>query len=71
MSSWQEWIVGILIVLCIARMVYSIFLFFRRARENKSPCTTCVSGCELKDMMDRKRKECQTKKKSAKKKCCG
>lgn len=71
MSNWQEWVVGILVVACIIRMVYGIFLFFRQAREKKNPCSTCVTGCELKDMMETKRKECGAKKKSAKKKCCG
>ena len=55
MNNWQEWVVGVLVVLCIARVVYGIFLFFRRTRENQNPCDSCVSGCELKDMMDKKR----------------
>lgn len=71
MSNWQEWAVGILVVLCMARLIYGIFLFFRRTKENSNPCSTCVTGCELKDMMEKKRNECQTKKKSTKKNCCG
>ena len=66
MINWQEWVVGVLVVLCIARIIYGIFLFFRRTRENKNPCDSCVSGCELKDMLEKKRKECGVKKKSAK-----
>ena len=54
MNNWQEWVVGVLVVLCIARVVYGIFLFFRRTRENQNPCDSCVSGCELKDMMEKK-----------------
>ena len=68
MSNWQEWVVGLLVVLCIARVVYGIFLFFRRTQENQNPCESCVSGCELKDMMETKRRECDVKKKSTKKK---
>ena len=49
MNNWQEWVVGVLVVLCIARVVYGIFLFFRRTRENQNPCDSCVSGCELKE----------------------
>ena len=71
MNNWQEWVVGVLVVLCIARVVYGIFLFFRRTRENQNPCDSCVSGCELKDMMEKKRRECDVKKKSTKKNCCG
>ena len=71
MNNWQEWVVGVLVVLCIARVIYGIFRFFRRTRENQNPCDSCVSGCELKDMMEKKRRECDVKKKSTKKNCCG
>ena len=71
MNNWQEWVVGVLVVLCITRVVYGIFLFFRCTRENQNPCDSCVSGCELKDMMEKKRRECDVKKKSTKKNCCG
>ena len=70
MNNWQEWIVGILIVLCVSRIVYSVFIFFRRAKENNNPCLTCVSGCELKNLLEKKRMECKGEKKSIKKKCC-
>ena len=71
MNNWQEWVVGVLVVLCIARVIYGIFLFFRHTRENQNPCENCVSGCELKGMMEKKRRECDVKKKSTKKNCCG
>ena len=67
MNNWQEWVVGVLIVLCIARVIYGIYLFFRRTRESENPCDSCVSGCDLKDMMEKKRQECGVKKKSTKK----
>ena len=63
MNNWQEWVVGVLIVLCIARVIYGIYLFFRRTRESENPCDSCVSGCDLKDMMEKKRQECGVKKK--------
>lgn len=28
MNNWQEWVVGVLIVLCIARVIYGIIFFF-------------------------------------------
>ena len=64
--NWQEWVVGLLIVLCVARILYGIYLFFRRVKENDNPCASCASGCELKDMMEKKQKECSSKKKIAK-----
>ena len=42
MINWQEWVVGVLVVLCIARIIYGVFLFFRHTRENKNPCDSCV-----------------------------
>ncbi|TYK33067.1 hypothetical protein [Bacteroides pyogenes] len=71
MSNWQEWVVGIIVLFCIIRVLYGVFLFFRRAEANKNPCSTCVTGCELKELMEKKRNECKSQKKSSKKKCCG
>ena len=71
MINWQEWVVGVLVVLCIARIIYGIFLFFRHTRENKNPCDSCVGDCELKVMLEKNRKERGVKKKSTKKNCCG
>ena len=71
MNNWQEWVVGVLIVLCIVRVIYGIYIFFHRTRESANPCDICVRGCELKDMMEKKRTECGVKKKSTKKNCCG
>lgn len=68
--NWQEWIVGILIVLCIARFFYSIFLFFRRVQEKDNTCKSCISGCELKNQLDRKKQACKQNTPCEKKKCC-
>ena len=54
MNNWQDWAVGVLVVLCIARVIYGIFRFSWRMRENQNPCDRSVSGCELKDMMAQK-----------------
>ena len=66
--NWQEWVVGLLIILCVARILYGIYVFFRRVKENDNPCASCASGCELKDMMEKKRKECSSKEKKDKEK---
>lgn len=71
MNNWQEWVVGMLIVLCLCRMVHGAFIFFCRAKENKNPCDTCVSSCELKGMIGKKCEGDKVKKKSTKKKYCG
>lgn len=65
--NWQEWVVGLLIVLCIARILYGIYVFFHRVNKNDNPCANCASGCELKEMMEKKQKECSAKKKNKEK----
>ena len=67
----QEWVVALLIVLCVARMVYGIYNFFRSTKNNENPCASCASGCELKRQLDKKQQECKVTKKHPKKNCCG
>lgn len=70
MSDWQQWVVIGLLLLCLARIGWGIYVFFRRARNKENPCDSCVSGCDLKHLMDEKREKCKTERKSTKKKCC-
>ena len=70
MSNWQTWLVAFILLLCAVRIIQSIYAFFRRAKEKSNPCDTCISGCELKDLLDKKRTECASVQKDAKKKCC-
>lgn len=69
--NWQEWVVGLLVVLCLCRILYGFYRFFRRTKANDNPCSSCVSGCELKEMMEKKQQACRIKEKSKKKNCCG
>ena len=69
--NWQEWVVGLLIILCVARILYGIYVFFHRVKENDNPCASCASGCELKNLYDKKRAECSGVTKKKKKSCCG
>ena len=32
MNNWQDWVVGVLVVLCIARVIYGIFRFVVREK---------------------------------------
>ena len=45
--DWQEWVVALLIVLCVARMVYGIYNFFRSTKNNENPCASSVSYTHL------------------------
>ena len=68
MMNWQQWAVAILLLLCIVRIGWGIYAFFRRTKENGNPCANCVTGCDLKRLMDEKRAECSATKKEKKKK---
>ncbi|MDR0893561.1 MAG: hypothetical protein LBN24_13295 [Mediterranea sp.] len=71
MMHWQEWVVGVLVALCIARVLYEVYLFFWRSPEKNNPCDSCASGCALKDMMSEKQHRCAVHGKKMKKNCCG
>ena len=51
--NWQECVVAVLLVLCVIRIVYGIYNFFRRTKNNENPCANCASGCELKRQLDK------------------
>lgn len=70
MSNWQQGIVELIIVLCLARILWGMFRFFVRIGKKENLCENCVSGCELKEQLERKTKECKKNRSSQKKKCC-
>ncbi|MCD8183980.1 MAG: hypothetical protein LUE99_13850 [Bacteroides sp.] len=71
MSNWQNWVVAVVLLLCAIRIGQSIYAFFRHVKEKRNPCENCASGCELKQLYDKKRAECSGERKETKKKCCG
>lgn len=70
MNNWQNWVVGLLLVLCAFRIGQRIYVFFRDVKEKRNPCKNCATGCELKNLYDKKRIGCSQDRKDAKKKCC-
>lgn len=71
MDSWQEWVVALLLLLCAVRIGRNVYAFFHRAEKNGNPCDGCASGCELKELYDKKRAMCSEGAKKKKKSCCG
>lgn len=71
MNSWQEWVVALLLLLCAVRIGKGIYVFFHRMKKNNNPCENCASGCELKDLYNKKRATCSDVRKKEKKSCCG
>ena len=43
-------------------------LFFMKVREKRNPCENCATGCELKQLYEKKRSECSDGKKRNKEK---
>ncbi|WP_289118698.1 hypothetical protein [uncultured Bacteroides sp.] len=69
-NSWQEWVVALLLLLFAVRIGMSIYSFFHQVKENGNPCDGCASGCELKNLYDKKRAECSGVTKKKEKSCC-
>lgn len=68
--DWQEWGVALLIIVCVVRIGYSIFVFFRRLKKKESPCGSCATGCALKTQLDQKDRDGEKEKLPEKKNCC-
>ena len=70
MSNWQNWAVALILLLCIVRIGQRVYAFFMKVRENRNPCENCATGCELKQLYEKKLSECSDGKKEINKKCC-
>lgn len=68
MNNWQNWAVALILLLCIVRIGQSIYSFFRGVKEKRNPCANCATGCELKNLYEKKRSECSEERKETKKK---
>ena len=71
MSGWQEWIVALLLIVCLYWIGRRVRQFFRHQTEKNNPCANCVTGCDIKRLYEEKRAACGKDKKISKKKCCG
>lgn len=69
--TWQDWAVGIVVLLCAIEVVRRSIRFFRSAKNNDNPCASCTSGCDLKQLFDEKQQKCRSEQKKPDKKCCG
>lgn len=69
--TWQEIIVGIIVLLCAIEIVRRIIRFFRSTKDSKNPCANCTTGCDLKRMLDEKQQLCKSGQTPPDKKCCG
>lgn len=68
--SLQEIIVIAIVFFCVNYVGVRLLNYFRSIKNNDNPCAGC-SGCDLRRMMDQKKKECKEKNpKENKKSCC-
>ena len=63
MNDWQNYVVALLIGLCLLRLVGGLRSFFRKAAGKQNPCGGCSCGCGCSHIQPRAEKE-------KKKKCC-
>lgn len=71
MGSWQDWIVALVVVLCIARVGMSIWnMFLTSKKDGNNPCAHCPQPCDLKRQYDQKVQNCCHEDKKSKKSCC-
>ena len=54
----------------VFRIGQRVYAFFMKVKEKRNPCENCATGCELKQLYEKKRLECSDGKKEIKKKCC-
>lgn len=55
----QEFIVALIVFLCVAEVFRRTLKFFRSTRNGDNPCANCVGGCDLKRIIDAKKENCK------------
>lgn len=53
----QEIIVYLVVLGCAGWILSHIFSFVKRTNQGKNPCDGCSSGCELRDLFQKKQME--------------
>lgn len=61
MNTWQEWVVGLILVICAIQIVRIIYAFVKGAKKGDNPCANCASGCDLKHLYEEKKNICEQK----------
>lgn len=53
MNNWQDWAVIFILIICFGWVAYKIYHFIMRTKRNESPCSSCASGCALKNSINK------------------
>jgi len=67
----QEIIVLIIVLFCVILIVIRAGKYIQRVNEGKNPCASCTSVCDLRKLMDEKKKDCNKNINKPEKNCCG
>lgn len=67
----QDIIVIAIVFICVLYVGRHIMNYFRAAQKGENPCAGCASGCDLKRLMDEKKRDRAKNNRKKKKKCCG
>lgn len=63
----QEIIVYLIVLGCVGWILSHLFSFVKRTNKGESPCDSCATGCELRDLYKAKQLECEKEKETIKK----
>lgn len=66
----QDILVIVIVIVCILYAGIRMTKYFRSVRKGDNPCENCVSGCDLRRMMNEKQKECSKNNRKSNKNCC-
>ena len=70
MQGWQDWIVALIVTLCLGRVGLSFWRLYQQTRHDNDPCAHCSQPCDIKRQYDQKKEKCCLGDKKTKKSCC-
>lgn len=50
MGNWQNWAVIIILIACFGWVALKLYRYIMQVKKNESPCSSCATGCALKDL---------------------
>ena len=56
MQGWQDWIVALIVTLCVGRVGLSFWRLYQQTRHDNDPCAHCSQPCDIKRQYDQKRR---------------
>lgn len=71
MMGWQDYVVAVLLLLCVCWIGRRLWFLFQQLKKKKNPCSGCaIDGCALKKQLTENESVCSFRKKKERKSCC-